>query len=96
MIDFDHLVDALGDHIGTAGDTIRDVLMSMDQDDLTVLMQNLDVDQILDLLDATGLDFTTLSSRDFNAVLETIAEVVSEKVEQEEQGAVGEASSIES
>ena len=95
MIDFDQLVDSLESHFGVAGDAVRDALTSLDSNHLATLTRHLDADQLIAMLDAAGIEPTTLPPDDLRNALKALAEAVSEVVdemESEEPAKSGEAS----
>jgi hypothetical protein len=83
MIDFDQLVETLRDHLDLSGDAVSHALMSLDGDRLAILTQNLDPDEVIRMLEVAGIEANELPPDDLASVFETLAEAVSEVLDEE-------------
>jgi hypothetical protein len=82
MTDLDQLVEALQGHLGIDGDALSTALLSLDSDHLAILTQHLNGDELIRMLEGTGVEVETASPDDLRMSLEALAEAVSEVMEE--------------
>ena len=72
MTDLDQLVETLQGHLGINGDALSTVLLSLDSDHLAILTQHLNGDELIRMLEGTGVEVETASPDDLRMSLEAL------------------------